>query len=213
MEQEREQGKAEMAQAELVFRHERKEHAMNLRRKELQEETQLKYQCTLKIQNAFRLFSARSELKRRIKLVVAKEYDPTTRSPTYRNTRTNTRTTKKPVHLGQDDLDYVDKWYLMTDDASGVYYYNPFQLQQSWSLPSADQCLVCGACAATFASVYCVSHDCAYCQDCYQQQYLEDNSVSVDARPVDGALHNAPVILERIRQSLMYQEYDNMVQT
>lgn len=132
-----------------------------------------------------------------IETVYAKEFDVISGNYFYRNYRTGAITKVKPICLGKDDLDLVDKWVIMTDPSASQFYYNPCTLDQSWEFP-AECCLPCSVCASNFCSSYDANGDTLWCLDCHNF-YRTGHEIM---HSLDGAMSNCFDTLERLRYEI-----------
>lgn len=65
------------------------------------------------------MFAARKLLRRMLADLYVKEFDTETHAPRYRNTLTGKVTIQKPNGLGSEELQYENRWVIMTDDVLG----------------------------------------------------------------------------------------------
>lgn len=72
------------------------------------------------VQSAFRMFAARQLLRREIRALFVKEFDPKRQVAVYRNTFSGARSLRKPFGLGSEELEYPDQWHLLEDQVSGA---------------------------------------------------------------------------------------------
>ncbi|KAE9336175.1 hypothetical protein PR003_g12645 [Phytophthora rubi] len=140
------------------------------------EERAARQKSALSIQCAFRMFAARKLLRRMLADLYVKEFDTETYAPRYRNTLTGKVTTQKPNGLGSEELEYENRWVIMTDDVLGEqFFYNPRRMKQSWAKP--DDCKFCEPCctnalSTVFATVWNSQDDTYLCQACYEKEYV-----------------------------------------
>ena len=147
------------------------------------------------------MFFARKLLRDRARQVFVKEYEPKTGGSYYRNLRTGTRLSHKPQCFGSEDLDFIDRWYLLSDPSGKTYYYNPRQIVQSWDVPST--CLTCGQCDR-FAAWYSPQENVVYCASCWERWKGQHSHFGDDASPLDGALTAATTLLGHLQTQWGY---------
>ena len=193
MEKEREDVFEEWKIAKEVYAHDRQEEKDIVRRLDIVKENKVKQMSAHHIQQGYRMFYARKLLRQKAKTVFVKEFNPITGDGVYRNLRSGVTLKNKPQCFGTADLDYVDRWYLVSDDLSKrMYYYNAFQMVQSWDIPT--ECITCSLCD-TFSAVFHTTENLLYCTrdwEHYQLQRPDDVGESI---PIDGALQKARPLL------------------